>query len=198
MQHSNDSEARRAKPNIVLIGIMGSGKTTVGELLARFMGFGFLDIDATIEKSQGQTIANIFAKRGEDGFRMVEKAQISALGSIRNHVISAGGGAVVDEDNWEALSKIGASVWLKTPATEIARRIVMSPDEIRNRPLIADLVNIEDRIERQTKLQERLEALEKQRLNTYGKADLTVEHAYATPETCAHFLKSQLKKLGVM
>lgn len=195
-RYGGESSFKKMKPNILLIGVMGSGKTTVGELLARFLGFGFVDVDTLIERSQGKSIATLFEQKGEDGFRAIEKAQVNALGNIRNHVISAGGGAILDEDNWDVLSGLATSVWLKTPAIEIARRIVMSPDEIRKRPLIADLVNTEERMDRQKQLEDRLQTLEKQRANLYNRADLTVEYAYATPETCAHFLKAHLSRHG--
>jgi shikimate kinase len=182
----------RNKANICLVGLMGSGKTTVGELLAKNLGFGFFDLDRWIEKSERLPIADIFESKGEDYFRGIETGAIAGFENIRNHVISVGGGAIVEDENWNRLHRIATVIWIKTPPIEIARRIVMSPDEIRRRPILADLVKIEDRIERQKLIQDRLSVVETQRSRLYARADLIVEHAYATPDTCAYFVADQL------
>lgn len=182
--------------NIVLVGMMGAGKTTIGEHLARHLGFGFLDTDRWIEKNEKMSVAQIFAERGEDYFRQVEKMLMGSLQGIRHHVIATGGGSVTDDDNWETFARWGRTVWLKTPATEIARRIVMNPDEIRKRPLVADLVEIEKKAERHMKLAERFQQFETQRAKMYGKAQIVVEYAFATPDACAHFLVKKLKQQG--
>ncbi len=189
-----ENTASQGSGNIVLVGVMGAGKTTIGELLARNLGFGFLDTDRWIEKNEKMSVAEIFEKKGEEYFRQVEKMLITNLGNIRNHVIATGGGSVVDEDNWDHLARLGRTVWLKTPSSEIARRIVMNPDEIRKRPLVADLVEVEKKAERHMKLAERFQQYETQRAKAYGRAKTVVEYAFATPDTCAHFLVKRLNE----
>ncbi len=106
-------EQNAQKPNIALIGFMGSGKTSVGQKLADSIGYKFVDIDSVIEESKGQTISEIFEKNGERAFREIEKSTIKELipGS-KKHVFSLGGGAVLDEDNRFHLKQYCACVWL--------------------------------------------------------------------------------------
>lgn len=193
-----DGRHSQAKPNITVVGVMGCGKTTVGERLALSLGFGFVDIDEYIEHKSGQKIFEIFDEEGEDVFRRMESAAIARLADIRNHVISVGGGAVMDDENWSLLHRISTVVWLSTPTEEIARRIVMSPDEIRKRPLLGELVNIEDKHERQKMLTDRLNAIVGQRRRRYDEADFIIEDAYSTPETTLQKLRAVLTRGGAI
>ena len=186
------------KPNIILIGSMGSGKSTVGACLALKVGYGFIDTDDSIERLNQKSVAEIFNSQGESIFREMEHDLIRDISNIKNHVVSVGGGAVLDDDNWNLLKKIGHIVWLKTPSTEVARRFLMSPDEIRERPLIKDLVNIEEKADRQQQLIGRLDALVAQRLERYNQAEFVIEDSYSTPETTTSFLIRMLTKSGVL
>jgi shikimate kinase len=196
--NSNERGSIQGRPNITVIGIMGCGKTTVGERLALSLGFGFVDIDGYIERKASKRIADIFSKDGEAAFRSMESAAIGRLADIRNHVISVGGGAIMDDDNWHLLKRISTVVWLSTPVEEIARRIVMSPDEIRKRPLLGELVNIEDKNERQKLLTERLSTIVSHRQQRYGEAHYVIEDAYSTPETTLQKLRAVLAEGGAI
>ncbi len=122
--------------SVVLVGLMGSGKSTVGRALALRTGVPFLDLDRLVEQSTGLTIAQIFATGGEDGFRVHETgALLEALSSDGLKVIATGGGAVISEVNRNALRLSGATVvYLEASPAELSARL--GPD--RTRPLLGD------------------------------------------------------------
>ena len=102
----------RQMQNIILIGMPGSGKTTVGQLLARKMGREFRDSDAVICRKAGRTIPEIFSESGTSGFRDLERDVLRELGSLSGTVISTGGGCVTREENLAALHQNGILFWL--------------------------------------------------------------------------------------
>lgn len=160
------------------------------------VGYGCLDLDQRIEERAGKSVDSIFNEEGEAIFRQKESHAIEQISSIRNHVVAVGGGAVLDDQNWEALRKIGVTVWLNALPSEIARRLVMKPGEIRGRPLIADIANIEDKQTRFAALNDRVESLVGQRRQRYSQADIAVEDAYSTPEAAALRVKELLEESG--
>jgi shikimate kinase len=110
--------------HIVLIGMMGSGKTTIGRALAERLGYGFVDSDEVIEARTGRTVREIFASDGEAAFRRLETdALIDALDSDKPLVVAAAGGVVLAEANRAALRTAGAHiVWLTAPVDVLATR----------------------------------------------------------------------------
>ena len=117
--------------NIVLIGVPGAGKTTVGRILARKLGRDFLDTDQKIEEISGKTISEIFIQDGESIFRATEKDVIEQSIAKGNAVISLGGGALMNSDTRE-LVKTQRTIWLQTGLAQAVDRIGMN----RNRPLL--------------------------------------------------------------
>lgn len=108
--------------NLVLVGFMGSGKSTIGRIVADQLGLHFVDVDQWIEKKTGILIADIFKKRGEESFRMLETQAIQELAVKDYSVIATGGGVVLRSENMEALSKNGILIHLRVDvATVIAR-----------------------------------------------------------------------------
>ena len=178
--------------NVILIGAMACGKSTVGWRLAKMIGYGYLDLDEWIEKKIGKTITKIFDEDGEDSFREIEKDAIHAILAIRNHVISVGGGAVMDDDNWKKLRDLGKVVWLNTPSSEIARRLVMKPDEIDARPLLREAANAPTKEDRFKKLHDLIDEVMRQREQRYGEADIEIVESYSTPQAAATLIKSEL------
>ncbi|MDQ6664387.1 MAG: shikimate kinase [Acidobacteriota bacterium] len=114
-------------PGIYLVGFMGSGKTTVGRLLAERIGWNFYDVDNDIEAREKTSIARIFETRGEAEFREIETAAIRAR--VRRiecgipAVLALGGGAFVQPENFALLSNNGVSVWLDCPFDTVQRRV---------------------------------------------------------------------------
>jgi shikimate kinase len=120
---------------VLLIGMMGAGKSTVGAMLAARLGWPFLDSDWEIQRSTGSTVPEIFADRGEPAFR-AEEARVlqEATTSSGPVVISVAGGAVLDPDNRRRIKSAGLVVWLKAEVTTLASRVGSG----RGRPLLGD------------------------------------------------------------
>lgn len=126
--------ANELRPNIVLTGFMGTGKTAVGRRLAALTDRKFVDIDAEIVATNGD-IPSIFNKEGEAHFRQLERNTVSAIAPRRNLVIATGGGTMLDPDNVVAF--LGAEVFtLTAEPSEILRRV--SAEGLDTRPLLAD------------------------------------------------------------
>jgi shikimate dehydrogenase len=103
----------RQMENIVLIGMPGCGKTTVGTMLAQAAGRTFVDADEELVRQAGKTIPEIFAEEGEDGFRRRETAVLAQLGKRSGLVIATGGGCVTRPENYPLLHQNGRIVWLR-------------------------------------------------------------------------------------
>jgi len=121
---------------IFLIGYMGSGKTTIGKLLAARLGYRFLDIDTTIEEKYFKSISQIFIEKGEPEFRLIEKQNLHDLAEFENVVISTGGGAPCFFDNMDYMKAHGITIYLKLSAAQLTERLESSHDG--KRPLLAD------------------------------------------------------------
>ncbi|MBO4788843.1 MAG: YqeG family HAD IIIA-type phosphatase [Lachnospiraceae bacterium] len=110
--------------NVVLIGFAGSGKTTVGELLAKEMGFDFIDTDRYIEEKVGMTIPEIFKSKGEEYFRDLETMALKGILKSRTHtVIAAGSGMPLRQKNQKMLRKLGTVVYLNGSEEEMNKRL---------------------------------------------------------------------------
>lgn len=120
------------KGNIILVGLMGAGKTSVGKVLARVLGKRFLDSDHEIERATGVRIPVIFEFEGEAGFRARESKMLADLVRLENIVLATGGGAVLAKENRELLPANGAVVYLRAPIRSLLKRTRRD----RNRPLL--------------------------------------------------------------
>jgi shikimate kinase len=121
---------------IFLIGYMGSGKTTVGQLLATQLGYGFIDMDNHIEGKLFKSISQIFTELGEDQFRLLEKQCLHEVAEFDHVVISTGGGVPCFFDNMEYMNKQGITVYLKLSSADLAERLEQS--HANKRPLLAN------------------------------------------------------------
>ena len=131
------------RPNIIITGFMGTGKTTVGKKVAAELGYDFVDTDELIVARSGQTIEEIFKEKGEAAFREMEAAIARELGEKEGMVIATGGGTMLDAGNAAALGKKGCVFCLVATPEEIMNRLARDPD-IR-RPLL-DGPNPKERI----------------------------------------------------
>lgn len=144
--------------SIILIGMMGCGKTTVGQILAEALGYRFFDTDAVIESAAHKSIPEIFATEGEKGFRELETQVLAELSSYSRLVIATGGGIVLARHNWSYLHH-GVVVWLDVPIDHLFQRIQGDT----NRPLL-----------QAPNPQKRLQDLMEERRSLYAQADVRV------------------------
>lgn len=119
--------------NIILIGPMGSGKTTLGRRLAPLVGREFIDLDEELERRCGVEVAVVFDIEGEAGFRKRESALLDELVRRRGQVLATGGGSVLDGNNRALMQQNGLIVWLNTSVDQQIRRL----ERDRRRPLLA-------------------------------------------------------------
>lgn len=118
-----------------LIGYMGAGKTTLGKILSIRKGLEFIDLDHYIENRYQKTISQIFEEVGEEGFRKIESTMLKEVGEFENVVISTGGGAPCFFDNISYMNAVGHTIYLKSSAESLMRRLSLCKDK---RPLIKD------------------------------------------------------------
>jgi shikimate kinase len=154
--------------SIVLIGMMGAGKSSVGRRLAARLNLPFVDADAEIEKAASMTIPEIFAAHGEPYFRAGEARVIARLLDSGPQVLATGGGAFMNPETRATIRAKGVSIWLNAPFDILLRRIKRRSD----RPLLAG-----------ADAAETLRRLMAERYPVYAEADLTVESRDVPHET---------------
>jgi shikimate kinase len=145
---------------IVLVGLMGAGKTSIGRRLAIKLGLGFVDADQEIEKAAGKSIPEIFADHGEPYFREGERRVIARLLDNGAQVLATGGGAFMNDETRARIAQASISVWLRADLPLLMKR-VMKRD---NRPLL-----------KQDDPETVMRNLMDTRYPVYGQADITVE-----------------------
>ena len=163
--------------NIVLIGFMGTGKTTVGRLLAKQLEWNFVDLDKEIEAACGMAVSRIFAEHGEAFFRQRESEAIKRLSQCTHTVISTGGGAVLRDENIDNLRQCGILVRLQARPEVIVSRV--ENDQHVTRPLLSQ----PDRLQTVT-------ALLAERQDRYELADISVDTDNNTPDEVVQKIKS--------
>ncbi|WP_304459880.1 shikimate kinase [Alicyclobacillus sendaiensis] len=129
---------------VALIGFMGCGKSTVGPVLARRLGYAFVDLDSDIQTVSGRTIQEIFKEDGESAFRALESERLSQYACASDIVVAPGGGVVIAEANRSILRRQFHVVYLRTKASTLADRL---RSEAEHRPLLAGYP-LEERIAR--------------------------------------------------
>ena len=110
---------KRQMENIVLIGMPGSGKSTVGQILAQKTGKEFIDADALVVEKAGCTIPEVFSKQGEDVFRTLETQVLAEIGQMSGKIIATGGGCITKAENYPLLHQNGTIFWLERDITEL-------------------------------------------------------------------------------
>ena len=145
--------------HIVLVGLMGAGKTSVGRRLAQRLGLPFIDSDHAIEASAQMSIADFFALRGETEFRAGERRVIARLLSEPQQVIATGGGAYMDAETRDRIAQFGVALWLKADLPVLLRRVLKRQD----RPLLAT-----------ANPEATMRELMERRYPVYAQADVTV------------------------
>ncbi|NEO58288.1 MAG: shikimate kinase [Okeania sp. SIO3B5] len=166
--------------NLYLVGMMGAGKTTVGELLAKDLGYRFLDTDSLISQVAGKSINEIFADEGEAGFRQLETNVLAEVSSYKNLTIATGGGIVIKKFNWSYLQH-GIVVWLDAAVEVLHSRLQGD----RTRPLLQDKDPLG-----------KLQALLDERRPLYANADVHIHvDSKSTPEQLTTLVLAEVKKV---
>jgi len=151
----------------VLVGLMGAGKTNIGRRLAQRLALPFADADAEIEAAAGETIEEIFERRGEAAFRDGERRVIARLLDGPIHVLATGGGAFLDADTRRLIRERGISIWLRADIELLLVRVARR----NNRPLL-----------KRGDPRETLTQLIEQRYPVYAQAELTVDTVDGPPD----------------
>ncbi|RMF13269.1 MAG: shikimate kinase [Alphaproteobacteria bacterium] len=173
----------QVKRSIVLVGMMGVGKTTVGRRLARRLGLPFVDADEEIERAAGMPIADIFEELGEQAFRDGERRVVARLLDEGVRVISLGGGAFLASETREAVRRRAVSVWLDAPLDILVERTARR----RTRPLLEG----GDRHEILARLME-------ERRPFYAEADIRVESGRGPHDRVVRAILTRLRERGVV
>lgn len=150
--------------NIFLIGMMGSGKSTAGPILAKKLGFGNIDLDHLIEEQCGEPVQSILQQKGEEAFRKIEAHVLTTLTRVSRHVIACGGGTPCSRDNLTFMQAHGLVIYLKASPSVLAGRV---KQVVQLRPLLSDLGTDQ-------KIVQRLTDLLHSREPVYQKADFIV------------------------
>lgn len=158
--------------NLVLVGFMGTGKTTVGALVAERLGWVFVDTDAVVEAAAGMPVREIFAQQGEVAFRILEAHVCQAASAGTHTVISVGGGAVVNPETRRALEANGVLVLLTCERDRLIDRLEESANR-GERPLLGGDIGA------------RVDALAASRAGVYSSIALKVDTTHLTPEEVA-------------
>jgi shikimate kinase len=189
---------------VVLTGLSGAGKTSVGKALSGLLGWEFVDTDLLIEADYGKTVAEIFSQQGESFFRALETSTLEKLSkeSARKLVISTGGGAVISMHNRKVMKSLGKVVFLSAPVKVLAARLsgdasrplLNANDDRLNNHTENDDQNSQTTTERnsdQPRLIERLENLFRSRKEAYMEADIVID----TSELEAHDIAGKIRDL---
>lgn len=153
--------------NIYLVGFMGTGKTVVGEILAKKMAKEFIEMDAVIEEKQGIEIVDIFAQQGEACFRSLEKILLGSLSKREDLVVSCGGGLICDHENLKLLKETGVVFALTASVSTIYQRV----KEHSHRPIL----NVDNP-------QEKIKQLLERRAPFYDQARHSIDSDNLSPE----------------
>lgn len=148
--------------NVILVGFMGAGKSTIGRLLARRLGLCFVETDDMITAGEGKSIPDIFAERGEGHFRELESAALDALVAKRGHVIATGGGFPCRPGVMERLRQLGTVIWLAADFDVLYERA----SRLGGRPMLSG------------RSREELIALNEARKPYYSQAHLAVDASH--------------------
>ena len=170
---------RSTRLNVVLIGFMGCGKTTLGSRLAQMLGLKFVDMDDVIVRKAGCSIPEIFAREGEAGFRRMESQVLEELCREDHMVVSTGGGVVTVPENIPLLKALGYVVWLNPPERAIWNRVSRN----RSRPLLRT-PNPRETVR---------ELLEKRQPLYAAAADLETDTKDLTPDEAAYGIAESVR-----
>ncbi|MFN3635996.1 MAG: shikimate kinase [Rhizobium rhizophilum] len=176
------AKAALGKRNLVLVGLMGAGKSAIGRLVAQQLGLSFIDTDTEIERVSRMSISELFAAYGEEEFRALETRVIKRLLRTGPRVVSTGGGAFINEKTRKQIERGGLSVWLNADLDVLWERV----NKRDHRPLL-----------KTENPKQTLKDLMDKRYPVYGLADITVQSRDVRKEVIANeVLTSVIEYIG--
>lgn len=176
------AKAALGKRNLVLVGLMGAGKSAIGRLVAQQLGLSFIDTDTEIERVSRMSISELFAAYGEEEFRALETRVIKRLLRTGPRVVSTGGGAFINEKTRKHIERGGLSVWLNADLDVLWERV----NKRDHRPLL-----------KTENPKQTLKDLMDKRYPVYGLADITVQSRDVRKEVIANeVLTSVIEYIG--
>ncbi len=164
---------------LLLVGIMGAGKTRTGKLLARRLGLSFIDSDHEVARTANHSIPEIFEKYGEAEFRRLEREVMLRLLDGAPCVLAAGGGGFVSDEIRDAAKEKAISVWLKADIETLVKRLSRG----KGRPMLKN-----------TDIGKRIEELLEKRAPAYAEADITIVTDGQTPQNIVRLIETELER----
>ncbi|MFP4498143.1 MAG: shikimate kinase [Vulcanimicrobiota bacterium] len=168
------------KKNIYLAGFMGTGKSTIGRELARFMGRKFIDMDKIIERNEGMSVNSIFEEKGEEHFREMELKVARELSRQTNRVVATGGGTLLNDQIRELFVQSGIIICLITNEEQLVSRLKRTD----KRPLLKGY---------REELNKKVSQLLEERKNVYSGINIRIDTTNLTPQEAAHKIIDILK-----
>ena len=181
---------------IFLIGYMGSGKTTLGRALAKEMECDFIDLDNFIEGRFRRTIKDIFAERGEEGFRKIEHNLLEEVAEFQDVIIACGGGTPCHYNNMDIMNSSGLAIYLTTPTSILLARLSL-PQHKAKRPIIANKTDEELKSFIEKNLIERDPFYNKAKMKFDATKIETAEETIETAKELAEIIKLKLPEDSV-
>jgi shikimate kinase len=165
---------------IYLVGMPGSGKSTLGKALAHLMQYTFVDLDERIIRQEGMSIPEIFEQKGETYFRQAEQQALQATFKEQSILVATGGGAPCFFDNMDQINVYGTSILLNIPLSQIVARLIPDKNKKNIRPLFAG--------KNKEQIQESLQQMWEKRFPFYQKAHLRITSSKTKPEKVLEML----------
>lgn len=175
---------------VFLIGYMGVGKTTIGKLLSKELGVQFIDLDKSIESRYRKTIQEIFAEKGEEKFRSIERDMLREIAAFEDVLIATGGGTPCFYDNMDVMNQQGTTIYLKASVRQLVSRLLASKSV---RPIIQGKSPEELQGFVKTHLAEREKYYTKAKLTCLTEQLVTHKHVKATVAAIKKMLEAQTK-----
>ncbi len=180
--HSNFLKDKLGGRNLYLVGMMGCGKSRTGPLLAKSLGYGFVDSDSVIENLTKKHISQIFEDEGEEAFRTIEAQVLSSIGEHHSLIVATGGGVVTRSQNWGVLHQ-GIVIWLNVDKEHLLARLSEKTDNAK-RPLLQG-----------NSLFKQVDSLLSERQPLYNEADLHIPIFSESPDTVAEMICEALPSI---
>ncbi len=178
--------------NIILVGLVGSGKSDIGWNLARRIGYGFFDFDRELERLEGKSKRDIVNSLDFDTITIKESRILKALGDIKFHVILPSFHSSIIEENWNQLKNLGTVVWLKDRPEDIAIRLIEAKEHLERHHVLKKFASLQNLTEAKAGIIEALNVMQSECDGRFKEAAFIVEDRFSFSDFAAEFLRQVL------